>query len=105
MTENEINSFLGTYASFFKIAANKLPHTRECSKRFKKFFKENPDVTIDEVLNATILYLQNTNSKYVREPHYFIYKSKGSDEISDLLTWIEKRKELLNLNPNNRKLQ
>ena len=40
----------------------------------KKFFATYPDVRKDEVIDATVMYLQNTNRTYVRNPHYFILK-------------------------------
>ena len=63
---------------------------REVLPRMKKLFSENPDVRVDEVIEATKMYIRNTNNKYIREARYFIHKGMGTDKISDLLTWIEK---------------
>ena len=54
----------------------------------------------NEVIDATVMYLQNTNRTYVRNPHYFIFKGSGYAMTSDLYAWVEtlrqERKELEN---------
>jgi hypothetical protein len=66
---------------------------REATLRMKTFFSENPEIRKDDVINATKMYLGNTDANYIRFPHYFIKKGKGTDVISDLLDWIDKLKE------------
>jgi len=65
-------------------------HSKESVSRMKKFFSENPDIRKDEVVEATKMYIRSTDSKYVRQPHYFISKGAGVEKLSDLLLWIGK---------------
>lgn len=65
-------------------------HKREALARMKKLFAENPDIRKEEVLGATESYLINTNSKFVRLPHYFIEKGVGTNKTQDILEWIDK---------------
>jgi len=66
------------------------PYTKEVIKRMKKFFSENPDIRKDEVIGASVMYIKNTETRYVRQPHYFICKGVGIEKVSDLLLWIDK---------------
>lgn len=87
------------YVALFK-NIGKGTHGKESIKRMKKFFATYPDVRKDEVIDATVMYLQNTNRTYVRNPHYFIFKGSGYAMTSDLYAWVEtlrqERKELEN---------
>lgn len=63
---------------------------KACIERFKKFFFENPDVTVEEVRLATKKYIQsNKDPNYLTSAHYFISKGKGVDKINSLEAWIE----------------
>lgn len=63
---------------------------KACIERFKKFFFENPDVTLDEVKKATNLYLNSVRDyEYLTSAHYFISKGKGLDKVNSLEAWIE----------------
>ena len=67
-----------------------------CKERMKKFFSENPEVRIDEVISATAMYLNNTDRKYIMKSHKFIYDGVGTSKNSTLEEWIEKYREMLN---------
>lgn len=77
------------YVSLFA-PINKATNKREATARMKRLFASNPDIRKDEVIGATEMYLFNTNSKFVRLPHYFIEKGVGNNKTSDILTWIDK---------------
>lgn len=64
-----------------------------CKERMKTFMKKNPDVTVDEILTATKIYLANTNRMYVMKSHKFIYDGAGSNLNSTLEEWIDKLRE------------
>lgn len=77
----------------------------ECKKRMKDFLKEFPDVTKEEIMDATEEYIKNTDFKYLREAHYFIWKQIGasvkkSDRRYYLHEWVERIREEKN-NPKN----
>ena len=65
-----------------------------CKERMKKFFSENPEVRVDEVINATIMYLKNTDRRYIMKSHKFIYDGAGTSRNSTLEEWIEKFREV-----------
>lgn len=64
-----------------------------CKERMKKFLSKNPSVTEDEVLDATDLYLRNTDRRYIMKSHKFIYDGAGTNLNSTLEEWIEKLRE------------
>jgi len=79
------------YVSMFKDAnSSKGGKVRESIVRMKKLFAHHPDIRKEEVLNATRMYIMNTDPNYLRFPHYFIEKGVGVDKTYDLLDWIEK---------------
>lgn len=65
-----------------------------CKERMRKFFSENPEVRVDEVMDATIMYLKNTDRRYIMKSHKFIYDGAGTSRNSTLEEWIEKLKEV-----------
>ena len=65
-----------------------------CKERMKKFFSENPEVRVDEVMDATIMYLNNTDRRYIMKSHKFIYDGAGTSRNSTLEEWIEKLREV-----------
>lgn len=79
------------YVKLFKDAnPSKGGHVREATARMKKFFAKNPEIRKEDVIEATKFYIYNTESKYLRLPHYFIEKGVGASKTSDLAEWVEK---------------
>ncbi len=69
-------------------------HVKESTIRMKRFFAENPEIRKEDVIEATKMYIRETNDHtYLRLPHYFIFKGVGLDRISDLSFWVDKYKE------------
>jgi hypothetical protein len=66
----------------------KLPFVPECTKKMSAFLKLHTDITKEEIIEATKYYIRNTTTKYIRESHYFISKGVGSQQISDLYTYV-----------------
>lgn len=63
---------------------------KACEDRFRKFFFENPGVTVEEVRLATKMYINSVNDpEYITSAHYFISKGKGVDKVNSLEAWIE----------------
>ena len=79
------------YVELFR-DSGKASHSREAITRMKKLFAKNPDIRKEDVIKATEMYLYNTESKYVRYPHYFIEKGTGAEKTNDILEWIDKCK-------------
>jgi hypothetical protein len=66
----------------------------EVHKKMELFLKENPDVTSEDIFNATEKYFQSLdNIKFMQQADYFIYKGKGKDASSRLSQWLEVIKE------------
>ena len=80
--------------TFKKINKDRAGSLKTCVARFKRFFRDNPGVTLDEIKGAVNMYLKTvTNPDYLITSHYFIYKDKGADEISHLQIWLERYRE------------
>ena len=95
--EEQLTNFewVKDYREVFKKAnPDRAGSLKTCIARFKRFFAENPDVRLDEVKGAVNMYFKSLkNPEYVITSHYFIYKGKGVDEVSELQTWIERFRE------------
>lgn len=79
------------YVELFR-HVGKASNSREAIARMKKLFAKNPDIRKEDVIRATEMYLYNTDSRYVRYPHYFIEKGSGAEKTNDILEWIDKCK-------------
>ncbi len=57
-----------------------------CLNKLELFFKDNPDYTDEEVLQATKNYIDRFKPTYqgMRQAHYFIKKDKVSDLLGEL---------------------
>lgn len=64
-------------------------YRRECLARMKKFFADYPEVRKEDVIGAVRLYLEDTDPRFIRKPHFFICKGKGADKIEELVEWVE----------------
>ena len=59
---------------------------KDCIKRMKQFFADNPDVRKEEVFKARYYYLNSVeNPKYLKKDIKFIYEGAGKDKTSMLL--------------------
>ena len=64
---------------------------KTCITRMKVFFSENPGVRIEDVIEATRLYMHNvTDAQYLMTAHKFIYDGAGRSRNSTLEEWVEK---------------
>ena len=61
----------------------------ESTRRFKTFFAQYPQYTVEDVKAAVNLYINAQKGSFISFPHYFINK----DGHSLLLDWIETYKE------------
>ena len=71
----------------------------ECIKRMKDVFQLQPELNELLVYEITKFYFRNTNKKYIRRPHYFLWKKeKGEDRRYEILEWYEIYKEKNEIN-------
>ena len=88
-------SWVGKFRDLFKqVNPDRWGTLSTCKERMKKFFSENPEVRVDEVMDATIMYLKNTDRRYIMKSHKFIYDGVGTSRNSTLEEWIEKLREV-----------
>ena len=79
------------YCQLFKDANSlRAGHVREATALLKKLFATNPELRKDDIMNATRMYIRNTDPKYIMMPHYFIQKGIGASKTTTILDWIEK---------------
>lgn len=79
------------YVAMFKAKnPDKGGHIKECVSRMKKMFAANPEIRKEDVLLTVKLYLSQTDSRFIRLPHYFLKKGQGANAIYEFDTWYEK---------------
>jgi len=66
---------------------------RESVARMKKMFAAMPEIRKEDVIATTKLYLSQTDSRFIRFPHYFLKKGQGADAIYEFADWYDKYKE------------
>ncbi len=92
--EGQEDGYKWVETEFIQLFADKNPKKagkkNEATKRMKQVFFENPDLRKSDVIGATKMYLMNTETEYIRFPHYFIYKGVGVNKVYDLLDWVDK---------------
>jgi hypothetical protein len=49
------------------------------NKKMKAFLKKYPEFTPNDILKATKFYIENTDSKFIKQADYFIEKNRQSD--------------------------
>lgn len=74
--------------------------TREVITRMKAWFAKHPEYRKDDVFAARDLYFRTEQPKgqFVKTSHKFISEGTGPMEVSLLLLWCERNKELANTN-------
>ena len=88
-------AWVGKFRDLFKQAnPDRWGTLSTCKERMKKFFSENPEIRVDEVMGATEMYLKNTDRRYIMKSHKFIYDGVGTSRNSTLEEWIEKFREV-----------
>lgn len=78
------------YIPLFRKANPKIVvEKRECMERMAWFMKTNPGVNRDIILEATRVYISNTNPKFLMRPYYFIRKKRGGVWSCELKGWTD----------------
>lgn len=99
--ENQVIEFEWVVTEFLDLYKSRKLHNRnkrECTARMKWFFIKYPEYRKDDVLNATKLYLYETRAredKFIMKPMNFIKKGRGTEEHSELLSYVEQYKDLV----------
>lgn len=69
-------------------------HIKESISRMKKMFAAMPEMRKEDVIATTKLYLSKTDSRFIRQPHYFLKKGQGANAIYEFANWYDKYLEL-----------
>lgn len=79
------------YCAMFKAKnPDKGGKVKESVARLKAMFRARPEIRKEDVLLTVKLYLGQTNSQYIRFPHYFLKKGSGANAIYEFDDWYEK---------------
>ena len=78
------------YDSISPKEADKGGKVRESVARMKKMFAAKPEIRKEDVILTVKLYLSQTDSRFIRYPHYFLKKGQGTDAIYEFDDWYEK---------------
>jgi len=65
----------------------------DVTKRMQEFFGKYPQYRKDDVYKATSMYMQITQSEYLKSSERFIFDGAGAMKKSILLSWCEKLKD------------
>lgn len=90
-------SWVGEFRNLFKqVNPDRWGTLSTCKERMKKFFSENPEVRKEDVMEATVMYLNNTDFRYIMKSHKFIFDGTGTARNSTLEEWLEKLEHVRN---------
>ncbi len=79
------------YVAMFKAKnPSKGGHIKESVSRMKAMFRARPEIRKEDVILTTKLYLSQTDSRFIRLPHYFLKKGQGANAIYEFDTWYDK---------------
>lgn len=79
------------YCALFKAKnPSKGGKVRESVARMKKMFAARPEIRKEDVILTVKLYLSQTDSRFIRYPHYFLKKGQGANAIYEFDDWYDK---------------
>lgn len=79
------------YCALFKAKnPSKGGKVRESVARMKRMFSAMPEMRKEDVILTTKLYLSQTDSRFIRFPHYFLKKDQGANAIYEFNDWYDK---------------
>jgi hypothetical protein len=79
------------YCALFKAKnPTKGGKVREATSRLKAMFRARPEIRKEDVLLTVKLYLSQTDSRFIRYPHYFLKKGQGTTAIYEFDDWYDK---------------
>lgn len=86
------------YCAMFKAKnPDKGGYIKESEARLKAMFRERPEIRKEDVIETVKYYLSQTDSRYIRYPHFFLKKGAGVSAIYEFATWYEKYQQVKEL--------
>jgi hypothetical protein len=97
LNENQLEEFLHLFGRKNIGIPGKTTPKVTVVKKLLKFFKDYPDYTMSDIIEATKLYIANLKKqgsiRFIRECGYFISKKIDGVDQSDLAKWCEEYKQ------------
>jgi hypothetical protein len=79
------------YCALFKAKnPDKGGKIKESVVRMKTMFRARPEIRKEDVILTVKLYLSQTDSRFIRYPHYFLKKGQGANAIYEFDDWYDK---------------
>jgi hypothetical protein len=79
------------YCALFKAKnPDKGGKVRESVARMKTMFRAMPEIRKEDVILTVKMYLSQTDSRFIRYPHYFLKKGQGANAIYEFADWYDK---------------
>jgi|VirMetMinimDraft_7_1064189.scaffolds.fasta_scaffold26251_2 hypothetical protein len=63
---------------------------KESVMRLKAMFRARPEIRKEDVIATVKLYLSQTDSRFIRYPHYFLKKGQGTSAMYEFDDWYDK---------------
>jgi len=91
LVNNELNSFIEEFRDKWKgLKPGSMGSLNTCKEKMKRWMKENPTYSPQQILNAADIYINSLNNNtYLQQADYFIYKKDGKEESSRLSAFID----------------
>jgi hypothetical protein len=93
VSDNKLEEFITLFSSKNLGVSGKRTPKITVVKKLIKFFEDYPMYTMDNIINATKMYIEdhkkNGSIKYIRECGYFISKKIDGIDQSDLAKWCD----------------
>ena len=88
---SEFDNFVVEYRLLWKgLKQGSMGSINSCRDKLKRFLKENPDYTQEDIIKAAKTYINSLDDyKYLQQADYFIYKKDKFGEQSRLLAFID----------------
>lgn len=89
---DDIKDHLKEYRGVFKgLKAGAMGDPTACREKLSRWFENNPEYTMKDVINAAKTYVNSVNDiRYLRRADYFIYKKEqNGEEVSTLSAIVD----------------
>lgn len=86
-----LDEFVKEYRMLWKgLKIGSLGSYNSCNDKLKRWMKENPHYSKEDILKAAKLYINSLdNYQYLQQADYFIFKKDGKEETSRLSAFID----------------
>lgn len=87
---NKIDDRINEFRYLFKgVRIGNMGNKQQCIDLMNEFMTKHPEITFDQIIAATIYYIQNTDFQYIMSAPNFIYKYDNNEYTSKLEVVLE----------------